>query len=162
MLHGPADDRFVAEVVGPAMGAFVGGAPERALEIFMRAIGGDHARPVLEAALGDGAWDRAREESAFFFADELRAVREWQFGPDDAARISQPALIILGSGTPALMPNIVESVERLASALPNAVTEVLDGVDHMMPLEAPRALGEGIASFARRHPVAVPNRRGAA
>jgi pimeloyl-ACP methyl ester carboxylesterase len=44
-LHGPADERFVAATVRPAMGEFFAGDPGGAFDRFMTGIGGPATRP---------------------------------------------------------------------------------------------------------------------
>src|SRR5580700_5204929 len=72
----------------------------------------------------------ARAESAFFFADELPAVQEWVFGSSQAARITQPALVVLGADSAQLTPLVVETVQRLSAMLPHARSQVLPGCSH--------------------------------
>jgi pimeloyl-ACP methyl ester carboxylesterase len=150
-LQGPADHDFVAAVVGPAMGAFAGGDHEAAFDTFMRAVGGDDYRELLERRLGPGAWRRAIQESAFFFGDEAQAVQEWSFGGAQASRIRQPALVVLGGDSAARTALFGETVERLATLLSNGRSVTLAGVDHMMPLQNPTAIARLVAEFARAH-----------
>ena len=154
-LHGPADERFVATTVGPAIEAFRAGDPQAAFDRFMRGIGGPGYPAVVTGRLGAASLDTAREESAFFFADELSAVREWVFGPDQAARVTTPALVVLGGDSPRLTPNMVETVQRLAAMLPSAHTVTLPGCGHLMPLQQPTALAELITSFIDSLPAAT-------
>jgi pimeloyl-ACP methyl ester carboxylesterase len=146
-LHGPADERFVAETVRPAVEAFFAGDLSGAFDRFMRGIGGPGYPAVVTSQLGPGSLDTARAESAFFFADELPAVREWVFGPGQAARITQPALVVLGADSPRVIPLMTETVQRLSAMLPRARTETLPGCSHLLPLEQPAALAQLITTF---------------
>jgi DNA-binding CsgD family transcriptional regulator len=100
-LHGPADEQFVATTVRPAMEEFFAGDPGGAFDRFMRGIGGPGCPAVVTSQLGPGSLDTARAESAFFFADELPAVQEWVFGPSQAARVNQAALVVLAADSAA-------------------------------------------------------------
>jgi pimeloyl-ACP methyl ester carboxylesterase len=112
----------------------------------MATICGHDSESVLTARLGPGALDIARAESAFFFADELPAVREWAFGPDEAAGITAPAHVVMGADS--LQPTLMEqSVQRLAAMLGNARVEMLSGCTHLMPLQQPVALSQLITKF---------------
>jgi pimeloyl-ACP methyl ester carboxylesterase len=102
---------------------------------------------VLTGQLGAAGLEAARAESAFFFADELRAVREWVFGPAQAARVTQPARVVLGSDSARLTPLMEETVQRLSAMLPRARTETLPGCSHLMPLQQPAALARLITAF---------------
>ena len=81
----------------PAMQAFFAGDPGGAFDRFMRGIGGPGYPAVLAGPLGPGGLEIARAQSGFFFSDELPAIQEWVFGPGQAARITQPALVVLGT-----------------------------------------------------------------
>ena len=62
------------------------------------------------------------------------------FGPSQAARISQTALVVLGADSARLTPLMVETVQRLSAMLPHARSEVLPGCSHLLPLQQPAAL----------------------
>jgi pimeloyl-ACP methyl ester carboxylesterase len=96
----------------------------------------------------------ARAESAFFFADELPAVQEWVFGSSQAARITQPALVVLGADSAQLTPLVVETVQRLSAMLPHARSQVLPGCSHLMPLQQPAELARLITEFIDTIPTA--------
>ena len=153
-LHGPADEQFVATTVRPAMEEFFADDPAAAFDRFMRGIGGDHYPAVVTSQLGPGSLDAARAESAFFFADELPAVQEWVFGPSQAARITQPALVVLGADSAQLTPLVVETVQRLSAMLPHAHSQVLPGCSHLMPLQQPAELARLITEFIDTIPTA--------
>ena len=153
-LHGPADEQFVAATVRPAMEAFATGNPGGAFDLFMRGVGGPGYADVLASQLGAGGVDLAQAESAFFFADELAAVREWVFGPAQAARVTVPALIVLGGDSARLTPLMAETVQRLAGMLPHARTQILPGCIHLMPLQQPASLARLITAFIKTIPAA--------
>ena len=75
-------------------------------------------RPAPAGQLGPGGLDAARAEWGFFFADEVPALQAWVFGPGQAARITQPALVVLGADSARLTPLTAETVQRLAAMLP--------------------------------------------
>ena len=154
-LHGPAGEQFAAATVGPAMEEFVAGDPGGAFDRFMRGIGGPGYPAVLTGQLGPGGLDAARAESAFFFADEVPAVREWIFGPAQAARVTQPTLVVLGGDSPRLSPLAAETVERLLALLPQARTQTVPGCSHLMPLEQPASLARLIIAFIKTIPGAA-------
>jgi pimeloyl-ACP methyl ester carboxylesterase len=61
-----------------------------AIDAFMRAVAGPDYRADLERAL-PGAFAQAVEDADTFLGQELPAVQEWSFTPEDANRIRQPA-----------------------------------------------------------------------
>ncbi|MBV9381260.1 MAG: alpha/beta hydrolase [Streptosporangiaceae bacterium] len=155
-LHGPADEQFVAATVRPAMQAFAAGDASGAFDRFMRGVGGPGYPAVLADQLGADGREAAQAESAFFFADELPAVREWVFGPAQAARVTQPALVVLGADSARLTPLMAETVQRLAAMLPHVRTQTLQGCTHLMPLQQPAALARLITAFTGSIPRPAP------
>ena len=153
-LQGPAGEQFAAATVGPAMETFFAGDPGGAFDRFMRGIGGPGYPAVLAGPLGPGGLEAARAESAFFFADEVPAVQEWIFGPAQAARVTQPALVVLGGDSPRLTPLMAETVQRLSAMLPQARTQMLPGCSHLMPLQQPASLARLITAFITTIPAA--------
>jgi pimeloyl-ACP methyl ester carboxylesterase len=153
-LHGPAAEQFVTATLRPAMEAFFAGDPGGAFDRFMRGIGGPGYPAVVTSQLGPGGLAIARAESAFFFANEVPAVQEWVFGPAQAARITQPARVLLGADSPRLTPLMVETVQRLSAMLPHASTQTLPGCSHLMPLQQPAALARLITGFIDSIPAA--------
>lgn len=151
ILHGPADVDFVQRVVGPAMVAFAAGNGQTAFDLFMSGVGGVDHRKILEDRLGSEGYQQAVRESAFFFADEVRAVQEWRFGAAEAGRIGQPTLVVEGSESHRLGPLVPEVVRILTELLPDAETALIEGVNHMMSLQNPDRLGRVIDAFVRRH-----------
>lgn len=92
----PASEALGRDFIGPAMGAFGEGDLETAFATFLRGVGGEDLRGVLEGRLGREGYERAVRESAFFFRDEVPAVMESQFGEAEAGRVRQPVLVVEG------------------------------------------------------------------
>ena len=82
----------------------------------MRGVCGPDYRAPLEAAL-PGATEQAVADADTFFAQELPAVIEWPFDADAAARVTQPALAVLGERS---IPVFRERRDLLLGWLPNA------------------------------------------
>jgi pimeloyl-ACP methyl ester carboxylesterase len=150
-LVGPQCQAALPAAIGPVMAAVAAGDIASAFDLFLRAVGRHDHREVLDAALGPDAYERALQEAAFFFGDEVPAAMEWTFGPDEAARIQQPMLVVEGGETAAVSVIPPESVRLLAELVPHAETRVLPGASHLMPLENPEGVARLVAEFARRH-----------
>jgi pimeloyl-ACP methyl ester carboxylesterase len=148
-LVGPQCQAAVPAALGPVMGAVAGGDIAGAADLFLRAVGRQDYRAILDATLGPDGHERALQESAFFFGDEVAAVTEWTFGPDEAARIEQPMLIVAGGETATVSTIPPESVQLLAELVPHAETAELRGASHLMPLEDPGGVARLVAEFAR-------------
>jgi pimeloyl-ACP methyl ester carboxylesterase len=115
--------------------------------VFLRGVGGDGYREALRARLGDDGLAEAERESAYFFADELPAVGAWSFGPDEAARVAAPALLLCGAES---RPWFRENVAILAGMLPDARAETLPQLGHLAPLTDPAELASAIGGFVSR------------
>lgn len=144
---GPLREQAASTYVGPAMAAAARGEISRAFDIFLRGVGGDGYRDVLRKALGAEGIDAAVRESAYFFAEEIPALREWTFGAAEAAAVAAPTLVAHGAGS---RPWFRENAEILASLLPGAEAVALPGVDHLGPLTHPTEIASMIGDFARR------------
>ena len=110
----------------------------------MRGVGGENYRSLLLERLGPAGVATAEQESAYFFADELPAVGAWQFGPEDAARVSAPTVLVSGSRS---RPWFAENQAQLAAWLPDARMVTLEGCDHLAPLTHPADLAAVVADF---------------
>jgi pimeloyl-ACP methyl ester carboxylesterase len=152
-LQVPAFAEIAERFVGPAMGALAAGNLEGAFDTFMRGVCGEGHREVIEQSMGKPAYEQAVRESRFFFRDEVPATLQWKFGSAEAARIRQPVLIVEG-GEGRKHGLLSQQVTELAVALlPQAEFAMIEGVNHLMPLQDPDAVGRVIAGFARRHPI---------
>jgi pimeloyl-ACP methyl ester carboxylesterase len=148
VLQAPSQERFTASVARPALAA-AAESTEAAFDIWMGGVGQGY-RPIIEAALSADGYRQAVAQSRFFFADELRAIREWALDRDRAAALTQPILLILGGDSP---PNFHDMVNLLEGVMSRTETAKPDGVGHLMPLQDPDGFGMLIADFVRRHPI---------
>jgi pimeloyl-ACP methyl ester carboxylesterase len=128
---GPLQRTYAPHFIGPALAAASRGDIAGAFDVFLRGVGGAGYRKVLDARLGAGATADAVRESAYFFTDELPAVGQWVFGPQQAAMVDAPALIMTGTTS---QPWFAENGDLLARMLPNARQVTLYGADHFGPL----------------------------
>ena len=76
-------------------------------------------------------------------------MQQWLFTQEDARRITQPALAVLGENT---SPTFPERLQLLVSWLPNVEPCELPAT-HLLHLQNPRGMAEGLASFYARHPL---------
>ena len=82
----PASAGLGPAFVGPALAAFQAGELRAAFDSFMRGVCGDGYREIIEGRLGTTGFENAIRESAFFFRDEIGAVFESAFGPDQGRK----------------------------------------------------------------------------
>jgi pimeloyl-ACP methyl ester carboxylesterase len=143
----PASEELARRFVGPAMAQAAAGDIDAAFDTFMRGVCGASYRDVLSARLGSAGLDRAVQESAFFFRDEVPAVVESQFGEAEAKRVRQPILVAEGADSVRLGPLSQQITELARTLLPHAEIVTVEGTNHMMPLQDPDAIGSLIKTF---------------
>ena len=135
--------------VPQALGLYRAGDRAAAVETFLRGTCGPQARAVLENAIPD-AINRAVADSGTFFGHELPALRQWSFGPDEARRITQPVLAVLGEASDS---RFHERHQLILSWLLHAESFVLPGAGHLLHLENRSAFANGLADFLKRHAI---------
>jgi pimeloyl-ACP methyl ester carboxylesterase len=142
-LPTPAHARMVESIAQPALERYGGGDKAGALDVWMRGVCGPDYQTALERALPD-AFEQAVADADTFFGQELPAVFRWSFGADEAARVTQPALVVAGERS---IPVFHERCDLLLSWLPNATPFVLPRATHLLHVEDPRTMAETLAGF---------------
>lgn len=99
-----------------------------------------------------GALQQAVADADAFFGHELPALRQWKFGADDARRITQPVLAVLGENSDA---RFQQRQELLLEWLPDVEPFVLRKAGHLRYFENGRDLALGMIDFLARHPIGV-------
>ena len=133
----------------PAFDAYAAGQPEAALAIFMSAASGlewDACRTLLDRRV-PGAVSAAIDDADTFFGVELPALGAWRFGAAEARNISQPVLSVLGTET---QPLWVEIAALLRSWFPQVEECTVEGAGHLLHLQRPEAVAQGLATFFGR------------
>jgi pimeloyl-ACP methyl ester carboxylesterase len=141
---------FRREFVEPAVERYRAGDKERAVDTFFRGVFGADYRDPLQQGL-PGAFEQAVSDADTFFTQELPALWErWSFTEEDARCITQPVLAVVGENS---APTFLERRELLGSWLPEVELFELPGATHLLHLENPHGMAEGLASFFARHPI---------
>lgn len=149
LLSVPGAAEFLQKA-GPAFEAYRAKDHATALRLFMTAVSGlewNACRRLLDRRIPD-AVTAAIKDAETFFGVELPALGAWTFGAADATRISQPVLSVLGSETEPLW---VEIAGLLRSWLPRVEDCTIEGAGHLLQIQRPQAVAEGLASFFDRH-----------
>jgi pimeloyl-ACP methyl ester carboxylesterase len=147
----PSTAAFV-EKVGPSIAAYGEGRLEEAITGFISAVCGldwEECESLLDRNTTGGAAQVLADADNFFGA-VLPALTGWQFGPDQGAGVSQPALSVVGEQSDILFR---ESDERLRAWLPRVEACSLQNVAHLLHLERPQPLIQQVAAFLTRHPL---------
>jgi pimeloyl-ACP methyl ester carboxylesterase len=140
---------FARDFVGPAVQHYRAGDKVAAVDTWARGVFGPDHRGALERGL-PGVFDQCIADADAFFAQEMPAVQQWSFTQEDASRITQPTLAILGEHT---APTFPERLQLLVSWLPNVQAFELPRATHLLHLQNPRGTAEALASFYTKHPL---------
>lgn len=150
LLIAPSGAAFFASV-GPAVAAYESGDGEDAMARFLSVVSSLEwrtcKRTIQERV--PGGVERALRTAGDFFEGYLPALNGWTFGAEQAGAISQPALSVHGTRTNQLF---VDSNALLRRWLPQLEDHSVEGVGHLLHIERPEPVAEGIAEFLARHP----------
>jgi pimeloyl-ACP methyl ester carboxylesterase len=128
------------------------GDHESAVASFLSLVSGlewEACRAVMDENVPGGVAQATRDADTFFGV-ELPAVAAWEFGPEQAATITQPVLSVLGSDTERLW---VEVAEVLRSWIPQVDELTINGVGHFLHMQRPQPVVRAVAAFLHRHPM---------
>ncbi len=150
-------------LVVEAVRRYEAGDREGAIDARMRAVCGPAYREIVDRVLPAGAFEQAVADADHFFGatGEQRAVAAWMltFGPEQAARISQPVLAAVGAESLLNDATYGKRQEALLAWLPNAKGFVLEGANHLLQAQNPRGMAEAIAAFLAGHSLGSSGRR---
>jgi len=141
--------------VGAAVQLYRTGDKVGAVDTFLRGACGPGYRAVLDLAL-PGAFDQHVTNADTFFLQEMPALQQWSFRQEDAKRVTQPVLVVVGARSLELDPIWGERQQLLLDWLPHAEPFVLPNATHLLEVENPRDMAEGLAAFFVRHPLTEP------
>ena len=136
----------------PALEAYQRGDHDGAIAQFLSLVSGldwETCRGVMDEHVPCGVAQAIRDADTFFGV-ELPAVGAWQFGPEQAAAITQPVLSALGAETERLW---VEVAELLQAWIPQTENFLVEGVGHLLQVQSPEPVVRGVAEFLGRHPM---------
>jgi pimeloyl-ACP methyl ester carboxylesterase len=144
-----AAPEFVA-MVQRAGAMYEAGDKRGATEAFGREVVGDDVREMLDRTMPEGWFDRWVEDVDNIFGGGAEEIMSWKFTPEEAARITQPVLNVMGADT---RPYFRDAYETLRKWLPQAENVVIPDAIHGIVETNPRAAAEQLAGFFARHPV---------
>jgi 3-oxoadipate enol-lactonase len=142
----PSRASWGRSVAVPAVERYRAGDRAGAVHMWMRGVAGDDYQESLERMLPRG-FAQAVADAPTFFEQELPAVQTWPFGADDAGRIHQPVLAVIGGRSSEVSPVWEERQALVLQWLPHAQPFVLEGATHMLHLQNPRGMAEALAAF---------------
>jgi pimeloyl-ACP methyl ester carboxylesterase len=140
--------------VGTAVQLYRAGDKAGAVDTFLRGTCGSGYRAVLDQVLPD-AFDQHVADADTFFEQEMPALQQWSFREEDARRVIQPVLAVVGARSLELDPIWGERQQLLLDWLPNVEPFVLPNATHLLQVQNPRGMAESLAAFFARYPFTV-------
>jgi len=140
------------EKAGPALAAYGSRDREGAMAQFRSMVSSldwESCRAVIEKHVPGGV-AQAMKDVDSFFGGYLPALNAWQFGRNEAARIAQPVLSVLGTQTERLF---TDGHDLLHSWFPQAEDLIVEDVGHLLHLQRPQPVAQGVAAFLGRYPI---------
>ncbi len=126
--------------------------PESLVDGFLQMRFGPSYRSHLEQLL-PGAFEEAVVDARSTFESDLPGLRAWDFQEEDARRITQPVLNVLGGESAALWDRFSEVYGLMQDWLPNTENFVLPSAAHGLMMQNPSGMAEQLAAFLKRHPI---------
>ena len=102
-----------------------------------------------------GGFAQSVADADSFFGVELPCYAEWRMTREDAARISQPVLAVMGAESVKDWIGWPEVQARVQEWIPQAEPFVLEGANHALEEMDPRGIADVMAPFLARHPMPV-------
>ena len=154
LLDVPSGPAFAA-AVEPAFRMYQAGDKEGATDASLRVAIGPAYRSFLDELI-PGAYAQVLADADTVFAVEMPSLGEWRFTREDARRITQPVLAVLGSESAKDWAGWPEVQARVQEWMPQAEPFVLAGANHALEEMDPRGVAEAMAAFFARHPIPAP------
>lgn len=137
------------EKAGPAVAAYGSGDRDGAMSKFLSlvcSLDWKTCQKVIEQYIPGGV-ARAMSQADDFFGSYLPAINAWEFGRDQAARISQPVLSVVGADTDRWF---LDGHEVLHTWFPHVEDCRIEGAAHLLHLQRPGPVAQGLAAFFAR------------
>lgn len=131
---------------------FRAGNKAAAVDGFMRMVSGPGYRVAFDQKM-PGAFEQGVADADTFFGQELPAVQQWTFTREDAQRIRQPVLAVVGEQSSDVSPIWNERQQLLLGWLPNVEGFVLPGATHLLHVQNARGMAEALTAFWKRHSI---------
>jgi pimeloyl-ACP methyl ester carboxylesterase len=144
----------IMEALGPSVQIWQAGKKEEAVNSFLRVAIGQRYRAILDEMI-PGGFAQSVADADSFFGVELPSIGEWRMTREDAARISQPVLAVMGAESVKDWTGWPEVQARVQEWIPQSEPFVLEGANHALEEMDPRGIADAMAPFLARHPIPV-------
>jgi pimeloyl-ACP methyl ester carboxylesterase len=137
------------EMLAPPIAQYRSGDTRGAVDSFMALVGGSAWRAEVQRTVPGGP-AQAERDAATFFDVELPALGAWILSRENARRISQPILYVLGAESG---PHFERAKQALQSVATHTEEALLPGMNHLLMMRDPGMVARSIAGFLARHPL---------
>jgi pimeloyl-ACP methyl ester carboxylesterase len=141
------------EAAGPVFAAHEAGDDEDAVAMFLSAVSGldwDECHALIDHH-APGAIAQAVQDADTLFGIELPSLTVWEPDVERMAKVTQPVLSVRGADTDVLW---VEIAQQLRAWFPDVEDLVVPDAGHLLLLQRPELVADGVASFLARHAIA--------
>lgn len=138
------------EQAAPSMEAYGSGDKEIAMTTFLTLVSGldwETCRAVIDDGSPGGTRQAIKDADTFFGVD-LPALNAWEFGPEDAAAVTQPVLSVLGTESEQWF---VDGDKLLRSWFLHTERLTVEDAGHLLHAQRPETVARGIADFLDHH-----------
>jgi pimeloyl-ACP methyl ester carboxylesterase len=143
----PASVSIMGGAIGAASARFAQNDPDGAADAWLTIPFGDGYRTVLERTLPGAVNDLARHAPTAFV--EASSMQTWPVGPDEVKQIRQPVLSVFEVNTS--FEGFQEVHDTLVKLLPQTEMMVVPNATHLLQIQNPSAVAQGLAQFCARH-----------
>ena len=126
------------------------GNKSEAVDLWMRGVCSSDYRASLDKAVPE-AFDQAVGGADTFFGQEMPAIREWTLTKEEASRIKQPILAVLGEKS---IPTFRERRDLILSLFSNIEPYDLPNANHLLHIQNPGGVATALNQFFSKHPIA--------
>lgn len=131
------------ETAGSALSKYQAGDRAGAVDVFLALVLEPDYRPLLDKNM-PGAFDQAVADCDTPFSVELDALGSWSFTLEEAGRIRQPVLSVVGEESG---PMFDEGHKLIQQWIPHAEELRVPRAHHALQYMNPGAIAEGLAGF---------------
>ncbi len=135
-------------VVERAGAMYASGDKAGAIAIFATEMGGDDFRAAFDQTMPLGYFERWVEAADTLFQFEFPSLEAWTFSREDAARIIQSVLNMVGANTRSYFREVHETIRTW---LPHAENVEVPDATHAALQTNPKGSAERVAAFLSRH-----------
>jgi pimeloyl-ACP methyl ester carboxylesterase len=141
--------QILGAAIGQSVQSFMAGKVERAVNEWLDPAFGLGWQEVVNRTL-PGGYAQVVKDGPTALGIEAAALQSWDYGPDQLAAISQPTLALYHRD--ARFAIFDEIQQMLVTCIPNVQSLEIPRASHLLQIEEPQAVAQGLAAFYARQP----------